>query len=283
MNLITDNGFVIGSAFDFFISSILGFIGEITVLSPNSLTIKSEYIIDAINSLLNYLYVFTLGLAIIYFIFELNQQLALDGRDMNMKTFFAPFLKLLFFVAILSQGPKIVGWILDANNGLINWASTNFIINIDDLTDPSSGYGNDVADFFSTGISFITGILMIFPMLLLFITGMIVKLIFFYKTLTYKMEVLLRVCFFPLALCDVYNGQNSRAISYLKGLLGMGLYGMCFIIIPKLSIVVSSLTALGTTSNILELIEMLFMSLMGPIASIGMLSIARNVIKEALG
>ena len=61
-----------------------------------------------VKEIYNYLAIAGIAFTLVYFLMEMNEKLALEGRDLKMKSFFAPFLKLMVAIAVISQSGKIV-------------------------------------------------------------------------------------------------------------------------------------------------------------------------------
>lgn len=264
--------------FNSFLNSFYEYLRQSVLVKKTDLQITSGEL-DKVNVVFNYLGVFCIGIATIYFILELNKTLALDGRDLNIKSFMAPLLKYAIVLCVAFNSAKIVGWLLTLNNVVVGWGKdilTLTELNVD---------GEDNSLFGSMNL--ITKCLMFLPLMLYWLIACIVRLIFKFKTITYRIELLVRAAFAPVAFTDLYNGMNSRTVSYIKGMIGMALYGLAFFLVPMLAdaIYTTDLAswidhgAGGITDILFYLAEVLLV----PIASIGCLSVARNVIKEALG
>jgi hypothetical protein len=273
MQFVVANGLT--DFLDSFLSSFYSFLQQSVTVSATDLQVTSGELVK-VNTVFDYLGVFCVGIATIYFIIELNKTLALDGRDLNIKSFMAPLLKYAIVLCVALNSAKIVSWLLDLNNAVVEWGGTILTLNTKEL----NGDGGAFDDY-----SLIIKCLLFLPLMLYWLVASIITLIFKFKTITYRIELLIRAAFAPVAFTDLYNGMNSRTVAYIKGMIGMALYGLAFFLVPMIanSIMVSdwagNYTLTGVVSLLFELAELLLV----PIASIGCLSVARNVIKEALG
>lgn len=245
-----------------------------------------------VNSIWGYFVIFGIGMTLVYFLLEMNSRYALDGRDMNFKTFFTPFLKLMIAIAVLSQGARIVGWLMDFHNGFIDYSVENFSFASADV-EADAGNGllgmKTQGNGFIGGLAFFGKVVLIIPLLAMWIVQLILSLVWQYKAIGFKIEYLFRVAVTPIALSDVYSGRNANAIRWLKGFIALSLYGMAFIVIPRIggAIAVTGLTdpategVIGTIwAFIRSLAEMI---LIIPIAELGVLSAVKQLTKEVMG
>ena len=230
-----------------------------------------------VDKVWNYFAFVALGMTIIYFLLEMNRKLALEGRDLNIKSMFAPFLKLLISIGVLANGSKIVVWLMKLSDA--------FMLFADGLSNESYDVGGDLPSEL-TELSIFVGIVIILVLLLTFLVGFIVGVIWWYKAFTWKLEFLWRMCITPIALADVYSGQNGTAVKYLKGFLALGLTGMAMIILPQLAMVLSVdavFSAPEGLSGMMSAIISVVKLPLAPIAAIGVFGVVKTTIKEALG
>lgn len=258
----------------------------------------------------NYLAVVGLGLTIMYFLFEMNQKLALEGRDLNIKSVIAPLLKFAVAFAILSNGGKLVGGVLQFHNNFATWADSSAAA-VFEVTEPATpepgGTGGEEGTTEYTeeeakekvktkisGLGMIEAVVAFLPALLMFLIQLVLSIVWKYKALVFKLEFLWKVGLTPIAFSDVYNGGNSNAIRWFKGLIATAIYGASFILIAKLggSLAIGNVmsvidVALSGTENILANIGNFFASYMGylviPFAELGVLSAVKQATREALG
>lgn len=238
-----------------------------------------------VNSIWGYFVIFGIGMTLVYFLMEMNSRYALDGRDMNFKTFFSPFLKLMIAIAVLSQGAKIVGWLMGFHNNFIKYSVDNFKFSTAEVTSGTSVLSANLSTTkgFIDGLAFFGKIVMILPLMLMWIVNLILSLVWQYKAIGFKIEYLFRVAITPIALSDVYSGQNANAVRWLKGFIALSLYGMAFIVIPRIGGSLA-ITGLAEPSSIWESIKSLCeMILLIPIAELGVLSAVKQLTKEVMG
>jgi len=122
-------------------------------------------------------------------------------------------------------------------------------------------------------------------LLLAYLVSLVVMLVWMYKAVSYKLEVLFRVAITPVALADVYSGSHSNAFRWLKGFLALALYAVAIIILPKIATLLgASLLATGLASGagLWDLTRALFTLFVAPFAALGVASTVKQMCKEAL-
>ena len=243
----------------------------------------SENLVKVSESIWGYLAILASGMTIMYFLIELNQKFAFEGRDLNLKSVGAPFLKLVFAMIMVAHGASIASNILGFHNGLVAWADDTLTVTAltskeigflageessetpagDGTDTPETGSGGETANKLdadqrqkikdkmkSTNIITLMGA--IIPILLMWIIQLVLSLIWKYKAITYKLEFLWKLGVTPLALSDIYSGLSSNAIRWIKGLIATSIYGASFIILVKLG---SSISLSGVLDSIDRIIE----------------------------
>ena len=55
-----------------------------------------------------------------------------------------------------------------------------------------------------------------------------------YKALVFKLEYLFRIGVSPMAMADSFNGLNSNSFRWIKGFIGLSLYGAALVLLPKI-------------------------------------------------
>lgn len=243
----------------------------------DSLKINSN-IMSFINIIWEYFMIIGIGMTVIYFLMEMNQKLALEGRDINFKSMFAPFLKLMIAIAVLSQGAKIVTWLITYGNTLVDYANTHFITSV---TANGSGTGITGEDIIS-GLGFFSKLLLVIPALLMWVVSLICSLVWMYKAIGFKIELLFKTAITPIALADIYSGQNANAVRWLKGFLGMAIYAMAFIVVPRIGGALAA-QELASSDDLWEILGNLAQFLVVPIAEIGCLGAIKQLTKEVMG
>ena len=300
-------------AFNTFIDGLINSMMDNSVIDSKTILIKDGYL-NIANSMWSYFNIIAIGMLLIYFLLEVNQKLAIEGRDLTLKSFFGPFLKLAIAIAVVSQGARIVSAIIELSNDFVTQSDANGSIGVNTnnlLSQNEWIHGADAyavfETFAKTQMGFMERILLAVFMLIAWVITQVLGLVWAYKSILYKIEFIFRVGVTPIALADTYNGMNSHAIKWLKGLLAMGIYGMAFLIIPKLgynllmadvvNVYENQLNTIkgaanGTLSvndymsagisNGWSLLWILISFIVVPFAEIGCLSLCRQVSKELL-
>lgn len=286
---------------------------------------------EAINNLWDYFKIIGIGMTLIYFVLELNQRFALEGRDVTIKTVGVPFLKFMVAIAILFNSGSIISWVFswgnaayEAADGFISSDSTSLVNQLEDagvamnnataevhdaLKSWSGSDGGSMAEanrakvlgeWLGTGafagLKLAVSIVFVICGVILLLANIVASVVWTYKAFAYKLEVLYRIGVTPVAMADVYSGQNSGAIRWIKGCIGLVLYGMSLVILPKLANVLAmtqltealkmcfdiSGAELDASVGILFIVR-LAACIAAPFAAIGCLSAVRQLIKEATG
>ena len=260
-------------------------INNVIEAMTNSSSIDVRWLLFEDNSLFlfidqiwDYVFIIGLGMTLIYFLLEVNQKLALEGRDLTMKSFFAPFLKLLIAVAVMANGAKIVSWLLTFNNAFVSYVDSNLTLSI-------SPNDSDVYDAMRDALlnmDIISKVIAALPLLLCWGITLALQIVWIYKAIAYKLEVVWRVGITPIAMADVYSGQQSHALRYLKNFLVLGIYAASMIILPRIANTLVLNTTV-TVNNLFDIFAAFAQMIMAPFAALGALSLAKTAAKEALG
>lgn len=242
--------------------------------------------VSIIQGVWDYFAIVGIGMTLIYFLMEMNRKLALEGGDLNFKSFFSPFLKLVIAIAVLSQAAKIVGWILSFNNTMLTGLQTAVSTGGTGGTEGTEGTTTYLYDPILDKIGFWGGLGMLLPMTGCMLISIVLKVVWSYKVILYKLEVLFRVGITPIACADIYSGANSTAVRYLKGFLVLGIYGASMVILPELSQLlaftgienaVDDVNIWGIVMGIVE------SALIAPFAALTCTNVVKTAAKEALG
>lgn len=275
------------------IMAMIDAVADLSTLDASTLTFGAgrPAAMSVLGQVWNYLALVGIGLSLIYFLLEMNQKLALEGRDLNLKSFFSPFLKLMVSIAVLANGDTIVSMLLSLNDNFINAANDALVYASG--TDPSTVALRDSIKAIVEDHGILFNLALCVPIFACYAIGMVLCLVWWFKAIVYKMEVLFRVSITPLAFCDVYSGQNSNAIRYLKGFLVLGIYAGSMILLPRIGLMLgvegyfeaaNDLAADTSAGNIFGLIKALLMlSFVVPFAALSCANLARTAAKEALG
>lgn len=242
------------------------------------LLFENDSLFIFIGKVWDYVFIIGLGMTLIYFLLEVNQKLALEGRDLTMKSFFAPFLKLLIAVAVMANGAKVVSWLLTFNNAFVSYVDSNLKLS----PSPNDSGVYDAMRDALLNMDIISKVIATLPLLLCWGISLALKIVWIYKAIAYKLEVVWRVGITPIALADVYSGQQSHALRYLKNFLVLGIYAASMIILPRIANTLVLDTTV-TTNSLFDIFAAFTQMIMAPFAALGALSLAKTAAKEALG
>lgn len=273
---------------------VLDMVMSVSGIAPGLLKISNEAL-EVINPIWSELCILGLGLTIVFFIIELNKIYAFEGHDMNMKSLIKPFLKLGCAVIALIFGARIIGVFLGWHNSFIDLIDGSLRVYHPymDFQDPSGNritpavLATDMIENMGLGTKFVA----IFLLCIAWFVSAVVSFIWDFKAYGYQFELLYRVGITPLALADIYSGQNANAIKWMKGFLGLALYGISFIVIPRLGVIISvdqlqnavtNLTQTGGAVNVLAIVSSIIGILIIPIAELGIMGTVKQVCKEVL-
>ena len=261
-----------------------------TCLNPASMTfnelrIKQSDVNLLAKDLWGYFAVVGIGMTIIYFLIEINNKLAFERSDFSMRSFGAPFLKLAAAILVLSNGGKLIGYAVGLGNNFIKFAANTY--------DPAFEAAESVTESIETmtdGIGFFLAIALLLPCFVMMIVSVVCSLVWKYKALMFKLEVFFRLGISPVALADVYSGQNAQAIRWVKAMLGLMLYGASFVVVVKMGNALALKDfadkfiemAEGGRLGVWELIGSFAGMLVVPIAELSAIGVIRSAIKEAL-
>lgn len=242
--------------------------------------------IDIVIPLMQALSCIGMGITIILFLTEINQKLAFDGSNMTLKTLLAPLLKLFAALCIMKKGSDIVGWCISASLGLISEGDLGG--DMSTLETTINDYATSMADTISV-LGILVLVALLIPILVAFILGIICRLIWWYKSITYKIQVMWQVVVAPVGFADIYNGLNSQTLRYIKRIIACGVEGMAMLALPSITCQLALATLMEASSET-DAIKLLLESLSGffqlaicPIVALGALSVVKQVTKEAFG
>lgn len=267
-------------------------------IAYNQLMFKSEWFSgsDIMNQMFSYFSIIGLGFAIIYFLLEINRRYGFEGNDITLKTFGAPFLKFVASLIVLMNYSKIVSWILGLHNAIISkvrnwtWAGNS-------LTTDVEATVQAINENVIGAMGLLALLVFLIPLIACLLVTLVCSFVWWYKAIGYKIEFLFRIGLSPIAAADIYGtGLSSGTMRWLKGLLAMTLYGMAFIIIPKIGLGLAvtdwnkAMTDLASGASsgaeqldlLWTLIKNMVQLIVVPIAEIGVLGAARTATKEVL-
>ena len=251
----------------------------------------NNLVMTAVRNVWGYIGFFGMALTLVYFLIEINSKLAIEGaQNMTMKSFMAPFLKFGIACAILYNGGHIVGALLSCNDAMVKWAKTGILedkvatdTDGDGVPDSDQDVFDGLMDNFKDFNIVEKGIVIIVTVLV-WVVSMILCLVWVYKAFMYKLEVLWRTAITPVALADVYSGNHSNAFRWLKGFIGLALYAMSFMAMPRMAALMAFNAGSATGDvSIWELLKILLATLIAPFAALGVMGTIKQMCKEALG
>lgn len=258
--------------------------GMMKIAGPpiTALTLTNDQIAVA-SEIFKYFALLGICLSTVFFLIELNRKTMFEANDLTMKSFIAPFCKYVASIGVLSQGGRITSAVLGWGNAIYKYADTNWNPSVADMS--IIALSDSLLD--GMGIFMLLGLLM--PLLLMMIVNLVVSVVWIYKAFQFKLEVIYRICITPIALADIYSGGASTAIRWLKGWIATILYGVSFIVIPRLSnfLMIQQLMdasfELGAGSGgVLGLLGYLLLFFISPFAALGAIGAVRQLTKEAL-
>lgn len=188
------------------------------------------------RELWKYLAIAAMGMTIIYFLLEINQKFLYEGRDVTMKTFLIPFCKLFMAIVLLGHSAEITnnilgfynttiktveGWHVTVGGGVVTTTKSEEEKTDEEKAADKEKMEKDKAEIRtaigSMGLLELIGLLPI--ALILWLIQLVLKFIWEYKAITFKLELLWRIGMTPIAFSDIYSGQNSNAIRWLKAFI----------------------------------------------------------------
>lgn len=175
-------------------------------------------------------------LSVVYFILEINRTWVFEAQNMTYKTVLTPIIKLGISLSVLSKGEWLIGWILQLYNSAISTfadavATEDTMLNL--VTTEDEGVKAIKESFSGWGLFFMLMLLLV--LLLVSVINVVLKVVWWYKCILVKLELLVRIMVTPVAIGDIYQGRNSNMVRWLKGFLALGLYAGCMIVLPILS------------------------------------------------
>lgn len=241
------------------------------------------------STLWGYFALVGIAFSLIYFILELNRKLMFEGSDFTAKSLIAPFCKLIGSYYVLSRSGFIITRLAGIGNSFVDWAQGYFeATTYTALSDAQIG---TLLDQMCDGIGFFKALALLLPCFVMLLVSLVCSLVWKYKAISYKIEVLYRIGISPIALADVYSGNNSQGVRWCKAMLATTLYGASFILCIALGHmiafqeIVDTMSAsdfLDSASSVWEMISKVAVIVVVPIAEIGAISAIRSALKEAL-
>ena len=234
----------------------------------------------------------------IYFLLEINQKFLYEGRDVTMKTFLIPFCKLFMAIVLLGHSAEITNNVLGFYNTTIKTVEGWHVtvgggVVTETEEEKKEKMEKDKAEIRTAmgSISLLELIGLLPIALILWLIQLVLKFIWEYKAITFKLELLWRIGMTPIAFSDIYSGQSSNAIRWLKAFIATAIYGAAFILIVEMGSAMLSgewRTAFlemlnGEKGGMVHGFVTLIKFIVIPFAELGVLGAVKQITKEAFG
>lgn len=262
---------------------------------------SDDLLLNVINTIWDYFRLAGMGIAIIYFLMELNNKMGFESGNVTLKTFAMPFCKLALAILMLSYAPTLMSNMLGFNNVFINkmanignlpTVSVSGTVN-QPSSSGSSGDGSDssLIEEKTEKVSSIiekAGLIkqlgFFLPMLMAWIINTVLGFIWIYKAFSYKIELILKISLTPLAIVDCYNTNSTAVIRWVKSVLALVIYGGMLMLLSRIAMLqnVIGIEEVLENGNLLEWIVEVVKSLILPFAMLGVTGTIKQVCKEAL-
>ncbi len=182
--------------------------------------------ITAANEIWGLLGVIGVAFAVIYFIMDLNRAAFMAASNWTMQSLISPMLKFGACMFVIQYGATFVSNIL----GFGNWFTDSVAENVSG--ENAVLYDNEIEMIKDLGLG--SALVFMIFCVVLFLLSQVVQIVFLYKAIVWKIEVIIRCGITPVVLGDVWEGKNSGAIRWLKKLAGCVMYGGLMILIIKI-------------------------------------------------
>jgi hypothetical protein len=267
--------------------------------SKDSLGLSSSFLLEVINTIWKYFSGAGMGLALIYFLVELNNKMGFENGNVTLKTFFMPFAKLSLAMLLLSASPYIMSQMLAFNDTFVDTMATSFSIDTstsaddtgtgaddtgtgadDTDTDTGTGTGTTIIEKLVNQATFFQQVGVLLPLLLLWMISLVANFIWMYKALAYKLELVFKISLTPLAIVDCYNTNSTAVIKWVKSVLGLVIYGGILMLLSRVALLniadaTEDMSILDWVANIVTSFVLVFVAL-------GVSGTVKQVCKEAL-
>lgn len=259
---------------------------------------------DIINSVWKqgWIQVIGIGMLLIYFIIHINKEMLLNGREFQLTTLYGPLIKFGIAFCVIYALPYILSIFLNLNNSLIDEAGKAVNVSVyaaeagqaakssdDVLAECLKNFKEAIKDmnfFYCVGF-----ILQLVPVWLLTVLASLVML---YQGVSRKIEILVRCIFAPIGCGDIYNGEQSAALRYLKKLLALVFWGVMIVIILQIGNLLNAnyittiwsgagVTGESLKKDMLNQAGMIAMLVLVPLAEIGMIASSKQIANDVLG
>ena len=241
---------------------------------------------SAMTTLWNYFEPLGMILIMIYFCVDLSKTQLEQRGDMTIQSAFAPFLKLLSGLVIISQGKQILSGFLGMNNSMMNWIESADLWNVTG-TDPATSLSGTFMEICSD-LKLLQAIIIVVAMLIVFLLSRLCYLVIQYQAISRKIEMVIRGGLMPIAIGDVYKGLDSNGVRYMKKFVALCLWGLAMMATVQIGngLCVSNMVSMFSgsfTDDPFRLIETLLSTIVFPLAEAGMASASKQVCMDVMG
>lgn len=254
---------------------------------------NNDLLLNIINTIWDYFRLAGMGIAIIYFLMELNNKMGFENGNVTMKTFVMPFVKLCLAIVMLAYSPTLMSNMFAVNDNFIDVVKGISVTS--SSTTPSETLSETPADdpdapapdpagirekVKKAGLPTQIGYLI--PLLLVWLISLFTNLIWIYKALTYKIELVFKISFTPLAIVDCYNTNSTAVIRWVKSVLGLVIYGGCLMLLSRMAFLTLETEALSADTTFFDWLVSGIKALIMPFVMLGVSGTIKQVCKEAL-
>lgn len=228
-----------------------------------------------------------LGMLIIYFLIHLNKEVLTNGREFTLFTLYAPLLKFGIGAVVIFMGDKIMSAVLSINDAFIDLVGQS-------ISEASTAEMTQLMQFmhdYMKDLSFLACVGYLPGFLISWLTSILISLVIIYFAVSRTLEILVRVAFAPIALGDVFNGEQSNAIRYIKKVVGLILWGGLMMVVVYIGSQLQSMgfndiigKAVSAGSNF-SIWDISFIGgwILFPLATAGLLSGLKQASNDLLG
>lgn len=219
-------------------------------------------------------------MAIMYFLIEMNEAIFRAQSSWSIQQLGGPLLKLGAMFMVIENGQTIVNAVKEAGNGFIDVClgsltpENTTTVTMDQAT-------LDMMKDLKIG----TALIFVIATLIIWVATSIVKFIFIYKSIVYKIELILRISFTPVIMGDFWEGKHSNGVRWLKKLFGCFMYGGSFILILIIGQHLGTTISLDGLTGDEDIWDSLLSIVYGcvvPIAMVGTLGAAKSACMEIM-
>ncbi len=218
-------------------------------------------------------------LAITYFIIDMNKNVLAAQSSWSIQQLANPLLKLGAILFIIDNGKIVVDAVKEVGNSFIDLCKNSLAAGTPETILMKDDMVKMIKD-----LKLGPALVFVIAMLLTWIISCIVRFIFLYKSIVYKIELVLRVAITPIVLGDFWEGKNSAGVRWLKKLFGVFMYGGSFILILIIGAKLAEVAAIDVadSTNVWDFILGTVYACAIPFAQVGALGAAKSACSEIM-